>query len=85
MNIKTSSDLKYYVKQLGSSPYFFTRKTMQFFGDYMHNYGVRKTTIDTNYEKNVAVYELYRRRPVKHNLQDSAYFNSSTFQRVHKK
>lgn len=91
--IKTASDLKYYVEQSGHESHFFTRKTMSFFGDTMHNYGVRKTTVATNYDADgnyvgkdgvqVEVYELYRRRPVKHGLSDSAYFDAGTFKRVH--
>ena len=74
----TSSDLKYDVEHAGLSPEFFTRKTMKFFGDTMANYGVRQNTINDGVE----VYELYRRRPVKHALQTSAYFDRTTFQRV---
>ena len=91
--IKTASDLKYHVKSAGHDSHFFTRKTMSFFGDTMRNYGVRKTTISTNYDADgnyvgkdgveVEVYELYRRNPVKHGLKDSAYFDATTFKRVH--
>jgi hypothetical protein len=91
--IKTASDLKYYVEQAGHDSHFFTRKTMSFFGDTMRNYGVRKTTIATNYDAEgnyvgkdgmqIEVYELYRRNPVKHGLKDSAYFDVNTFKRVH--
>lgn len=93
MNIKTASDLKYAVEQSGNESFFFTRKTMQFFGDTMRNYGVRHTTINTNYDANgefvgkegveIAVYELYRRQAVKHGLKDSAYFDAVTFKRVY--
>ncbi len=85
MEIKTPSDLKYCVERSGFESYFFTRKTMNFFGDTMRNYGVRKMTIDTTYDKGLSVYELYRRKPVKHNLIESAYFDAKTFKRVHKK
>ena len=37
-NIKTASDVKY---ALNDSSYFFTRKTMKFFGDKMTSFGVR--------------------------------------------
>lgn len=50
---------------------FFSRGTMRFFGDTMKNYGVR------SYDDNT--WELYRKRPVKHGLQDSAYFDKRTF------
>ena len=73
--IKTASDLKLAHEYFYSSSHFFTRKTMKFFGDTMRNYGVRKI-------QNGAFYELYRRHPVKHGLQNSAYFNAATFKRV---
>lgn len=79
-----ASTLKYHVERTGSN--FFERKTMQFFGDHMSNYGVRKTTITTwTSETPVDVYELYRRHPVKHGLSDSAYFNATTFEREFQK
>lgn len=83
--IKTASDLKYYVEQSGNEPHFFDRKTMKFFGDRMSNYGVRKATIDTYSQNGVEVFELYRRKSVKHGLRDSAYFDCKTFQRVFSK
>jgi hypothetical protein len=80
--IKTASDLKRAVEAAGHEPYFFTRKTMSFFGDTMKNYGVRRVIIDTNTDKAVGAYELYRRRPVKHGMRSSAYFDEKTFTRV---
>ena len=64
---------------LAHDPYshFFDRKTMQFFGDTMRNYGVRKAEIE-----GVAVWELYRKRPVKHGLKSSAFFRTTDFQQV---
>lgn len=88
--IKTASDLKYYVENAGHESFFFARKTMRFFGDTMRNYGVRKTTIQTCYDAEgnyvdggttLEVYELYRRKSVKHGLSDSAYFDAVTFHR----
>jgi hypothetical protein len=58
---------------------------MQFFGDTMKNYGVREAVINTWSEENVPVYELYRRHPVKHGLQTSAYFRKDTLETAHKK
>lgn len=78
----TSSELKYLVEQARQEPHFFDRKTMKFFGDRMSNYGVRETVIDTYSEKNVPVYELYRRKPVKHGLMSSAYFRKDTLVRA---
>lgn len=73
------SELKSRVSE--REPYFFDRKTMKFFGDRMSNYGVRKAEITLYTGEKVQVWELYRRRPVKHGLQDSAYFNMVTFKR----
>lgn len=78
MEIKSASDLKLAVENAGHSPHFFTRKTMAFFGDTMRNYGVRKVQVNGE-----SLYELFRRKPVKHGLRDSAYFNAETFERVH--
>jgi hypothetical protein len=72
--IKTASDLKYYHLQARPDSHFFTRRTMRFFGDTMRNYGVRRAG---NY------WELYRRRPVKGGLRESAWFCVETFHRVH--
>jgi hypothetical protein len=77
-----ASELKELIEEAGTSPYFFTRKTMKFFGDTMKNYGVRSATISTGAE-NIAVYELYRRNPVRRGLIDSAYFDKKTLKRVH--
>jgi len=67
----TKSDLKYHVTQTGS--FFFDRKSMQFFGDTMANYGVRSY--------NTELWELYRKHAVKHGLKDSAYFDKITYER----
>jgi hypothetical protein len=83
MKIKTASDLKFAVETAGHEPHFFTRDTMKFFGDRMSNYGVRQPRqILTPSGDSVPAYELTRRRPVKHGLQESAYFHAETFKRV---
>jgi hypothetical protein len=69
----TASELKYRVEQSGNEPYFFTRKTMKFFGDTMRNYGVRDAG---------DCWELYRKMPVKHGLFSSAYFDKATFRQI---
>lgn len=78
----TASELKYEVENSGSNPYFFTRKTMKFFGDTMRNYGVRSAKITSHTEDNIEVWELYRRKPVKHGLQSSTHFRKSDFSRA---
>jgi hypothetical protein len=86
----TAADLRAAVQNTGSN--FFDSKTMRFFGDTMKNYGVRETTVKTNWSAAdvytadgviIPVYELYRRRPVKHGLWSSAYFDVKTFKRVY--
>ena len=67
--IKNASDLKSFV-ETGSDSYYFERSTMQFFGDTLRNYGVRKH----QHETHGLVYELYRKQPVKHGMRKSAYF-----------
>ncbi len=76
------SELKYKVQETGS--FFFTRKTMAFFGDTMANYGVISVIINTHFQKNVKCWELYRKKTVKHGLNASAYFNQETFKREFK-
>lgn len=72
------SDLARHVSQRGS--YFFTRKTMRFFGDRMCNYRVvGPLTIVTPIGDTREVWEVQRKRPVKHGLQASAYFDIWTF------
>lgn len=78
-----ASDLKYHVEQTGSN--FFTRKTMNFFGDSMRNYGVRSATVETWGGERVECWELYRKQPVKYGRKESAYFDKRTFERVHPK
>jgi hypothetical protein len=81
--IKTASDLKQFVEASGHDPHFFTRETMKFFGDTMRNYGIRQPKAVTLYDGcTVQAYELFRRRPVKHGLRASAWFNAETFERV---
>lgn len=81
------SELKYnYNQKVGG--YYFTRSSMKFFGDTMKNYGCRKVVVpvmDYSVEelKQVTVYELYRKNPVKHGLRSSAYFDATTFEQVH--
>ena len=70
----TSSQLKFNHELNNPQSYFFTRKTMRFFGDTMRNYGVKDRG---------AYYELIRKTPVKHGLIQSAYFDKTTFQQLH--
>ena len=78
----TPSELKANILKHDPESHFFDRKTMRFFGDAMRNYGVRKTEIIGYDPLPVEVWELYRKRPVKHGLQSSAFFRRSDFQQV---
>lgn len=77
----TPADLKYYVEQTGS--YFFERSSMKFFGDTMANYGVRSkpVTVET-WDDPVMCWEMYRKKPVKHGLNTSAFFSVADYSRV---
>lgn len=79
----TPSELKYKIENTES--HFFDRKTIKFFGDTMRNYGCCKNVVDTPTQKNVPVWELYRKKPVKHGLQSSAYFHQDNFNQIFKK
>jgi hypothetical protein len=88
-----ASELKFHVEQSESDSYFFERSSMRFFGDTMRNYGVRSATIRTMYDAEgnyagaegveIEVWELYRKRAVKHGIKSSAFFDKTTFKRVH--
>ena len=91
----TPSELKYEVESHDPDSYFFTHKTMKFFGDTMRNYGVRDggtmlshwDDTGNNYSETphtIEVWELYRKHPVKHGLTSSAYFNKKTFKQEFK-
>ena len=71
----TPSQLKQSLDAKGS--FFFSKATMNFFGDTMKNYGCRSATI-----KGVDCWELYRKRPNKEGSQASAYFCKETLKRV---
>lgn len=87
----TPSELKYRVEKAGHDRFFFTRDTMRFFGDTMANYGVRSTTVTIDEWVNdkptgrvitVEAWELWRKRPVKHGMRDSTFFDKTTYARV---
>ncbi len=81
MNMPT--EIKYQHCRLHPDSHFFDRESMRFFGDYMSNYGARKATVITHGSPEpVECWELYRKRPVKHGLQASAYFARDDFRQV---
>ena len=73
----TPSELRANILAVRPNSQFFDDKTMRFFGDTMKNYGVR------SYDENT--WELYRKKPVKYGLQDSAYFDKRTLILVYPK
>jgi hypothetical protein len=56
----TPSEIKYAVQNSPHESHFFDRKTMQFFGDTMRNFGT--------YRDDLGRVILYRKRAVKHGL-----------------
>lgn len=78
----TASELKYKVQATGS--YFFDRSSMKFFGDTMNNYYVPVNPVDviTSTGEHHLCHELQRRKPVKHGLIASTYFDVITFDRI---
>jgi len=71
----TIYELKWAVENIAKNQYFFSRKTMSFFGDTLKNFGV----ID-----NGDAWKVYRRKPVKHGLLSSFNFDKITFKQVYK-
>ena len=87
----TPSDLKYELESRRTESRFFSRENMRFSGDTMRNYGVRKTIIRTDYSEDgsymgcsteLEVWELFRKKPVKYGLHESAFFACDNFRRV---
>ena len=74
----TKSELRAAVKATGS--HYFDRETMKFFGDTMANYAVssKPVEVETHTRGKVLCWELRRKRPVKHGLTASAYFDVKT-------
>jgi hypothetical protein len=56
----------------GTAPYYFCKDTLEFFGDYLENYGVR-------YRQEFNAYELYRIKPNLNGLTGSSFFDADTF------
>ena len=67
----TPAELKRQHEIHNPGSHYFDRDTMRFFGDTMSNYGV------ITHED---CYELRRKRPVKHGLRFSTYFDKNTFE-----
>lgn len=65
-DIKTISDIKRDMLADGRESHWFDKKTMQFFGDTMKNFGVRK-------EDGKIV--VYRKKPVKHGINFSYVYD----------
>jgi hypothetical protein len=70
----TFSELKYQHELKNPGSFYFSKGSMSFFGDTIANYGV--LTHDDSYE-------LHRKKPVKHGLKNSAFFNKETFTLIH--
>lgn len=91
----TPYELKWHVLNANPDSKFFTRVNMRFLGDTLKNYGVRGAVIlsETNSDgvytpgtiNKILVFELYRKRAVKHGVKTSVYFHAITFKTVYKK
>ena len=79
----TKTKLKYRVIATGS--HFFDRSAMRFFGDTMANYTLCRLSaqITTDSGGTHTCHMLTRKRPVKNGLQSPAFFDTTTFERVH--
>ena len=75
----TVAGLRQRIENANTETHYFSRENMRFAGDTMGNYAVSKPQVITTYHGEAAVYELRRKRPVKHGLQSSAYFDAETF------
>ncbi len=73
----TASDLKRMYLAHNPDGHFFDTQSMRFFGDTMGNFGVRIVRIGDK-----DLYELYRKRPVKHDLARSYFFEPDKFKVV---
>jgi hypothetical protein len=83
-----ASELKYHVEQADTESYFFDRKSMKFLDDTMANYGVRSELVQSEYVEAgvwIEVWELYRKKAVKHGNKSSAYFAKADYRQVHPK
>jgi hypothetical protein len=83
----TASELKYLYESNNSNGHYFDYRTMLFFGDTMHNFGVRDggkvLSITANGIEEVEVWELYRKRPVRNGLHGHCrYFSKKEGQEV---
>jgi len=80
----TPSQLKALHEDAHPESLFFSRGNMRFAGDTMANFGVRAepVTFKTWSGDIVTCWELYRRRPVKHGLRGSHYFDCVTYRHV---
>lgn len=88
----TPSELKYQIENTGKENHFFDRKTMKFWGDTMKNYGVRSCIVLAQFNEQgeyneqgyeTEAWELYRKHPVKHGMNKSAYFRKSDYSRIY--
>jgi len=70
----TIYELKYNIENIAKNQYFFSRRTMSFFGDTLKNFGVTD---------NGDSWLVYRKSPVKHGIQGHFYFDKITYKQVY--
>jgi len=82
----TSSELKQLYESNNPAGYFFSRRTMRFFGDTMSNFSVRDAgkvkSMTENGIEEVDAWELIRRRPIHGMHGHCAYFSKDNGQEV---
>ena len=86
-NGMTASGLKDLYEKNNPQGYFFSPRTMRFFGDRMSNFGVRSAVVKSRGEKGmieVEVWDLYRKKSVRGiSHGHCAYFRKDSGKEVH--
>lgn len=77
----TPAELKQHYLIGNPDGHFFDRGSMAFFGDTMNNYAVRGPVMLETWGGPVECWELYRKKPVNHGLQASAFFDTIHFKK----
>jgi hypothetical protein len=80
--IRTAKQLAEHVRNSRHDSRFFTKNTMNFFGDSFANYEVTGPLPIQSGGETVFVYKLSRKRAVKHGLKHDTFFHADFFNRV---
>lgn len=77
--IETVSDLKYAFEDTGIHPYFFSRKTIRFFGQTMRHFRLSKKLVEVNGEK---CFYLTGKNPLTKRTHEY-FFSATTLEQVY--